>query len=396
MSSLSQLEPSQKIPLRTEGHSVLSEFELAPELVHLNHGSYGALPHRVVAEQQRWQARIERDPTGFFQDVYPVEIRRSAETAASYFGGSAKDWVFCENATVAINSVLASFSLRPGDEILTTSHAYGAVLKAMGMWAMRKGAALKIAALPAIIESDSQVTDLVVQAFTDRTRLLVIDHVTSPTATILPIEQIAKTARSAGIAVLIDGAHGPGQIPLNVPAIGADWYTGNAHKWFFAPRGCGLLWSAPKRQGEVLPVVLSHGTDRGYRAAFDWVGTRDVTPGLNLKAGGAAHESFGGTALMERNRLLATRGAEIVSHAVSAEPSAPAEMRAAMVSLRLGSAFALSKDPIALRRALREEGIVVPVNCVGEATYLRLSAQIYNETSDYERCARALKAALQG
>jgi isopenicillin-N epimerase len=394
MSTTSRSDTSPTGRLPREGHAVLSEFALAPELVHLNHGSYGAVPCTVLAEQERWRARIEGDPTGFFQYVYPAELRRSAECVAAAFGGAAGDWVFCENATVAANSVFASFPLEPGDEVLTTSHAYGAVLKAIRIWEARRGAGVKIVELPDIVESEDQVTHLVTGAFSERTKLLVIDHITSRTATILPVNAIAAAARAAGIPVFVDGAHGPGQLPLDVTETGADWYTGNAHKWLFAPRGCGLLWTRPDRQAETLPVVLSHGSESGYTAAFDWVGTRDVTPWLAFAVAKAAHDRFGGEGLMQRNRALAAEAGDLLCRALGATPAAPPGMRAAMASLHLGRFADAESRALALRRDLHRAGFVVPVSAVGEAMFLRVSAQIYNALEDYERCAQALRPLL--
>jgi isopenicillin-N epimerase len=391
MSSSSPSDVSPEIRLPEQGHTVLSQFELAPELTHLNHGSYGALPLSVRAEQERWRARVERDPTGFFQEVYPAAIRDSAHNVAGCFGCAGDDWVFCENATVAANSVLASLPLTPGDEVLTTSHAYGAVLKAINIWAARREARVKLAELPPIVESDDQVVELVTSAFTGRTKLLVIDHITSRTATVLPVKAIAAAARAAGIAVFVDGAHGPGQVPLDVTEIGADWYTGNAHKWFFAPRGCGLLWTAPERQSQTLPVVLSHGSDAGYTAAFDWVGTRDATPWLSFAAAKAAHDHFGGDALMRRNTVLAAEAADLLCNALDATPAAPPEMRAAMAALCLGQFADAENRALALRRDLHRAGFVVPVSAAGDILYLRVSAQTYNEIEDYERCAEAAR-----
>jgi isopenicillin-N epimerase len=376
--------------LPSSGHAALGLFQLAPDLIHLNHGSYGAVPREVQAEQDRWRALIEADATSFFQDVYPAEIRRMAGLAATQFGGAGEDWVFCENATAAVNSVLASFPLKAGDEILTTSHAYGAVTKAMRLWADRRGATLQIAQLPSFLECDDQVLDLVIAAFTPRTRLLVIDHITSPTAVIFPVERLARAAREQGIAVLIDGAHAPGQIPLNVPAIGADWYTGNAHKWFFAPKGCGLLWTHPARQEITRPAVLSHGTEQGYTQAFDWIGTRDATPWLSFEAACRAHQMLGGAGLTARSRALAAEAAEMLADSLSARISAPSSMRGAMASLCLDP---LRGDPEAarvLRLALRKGGIVAPVSAFGGGLWIRISAQIYNEIGDYRRCAKAL------
>src|SRR5205085_2558640 len=276
-----------------------------PAFIHLNHGSYGAVPREVRLEQDRWRAAIERNPTGFYNDEYPGLIRAAAERVAHRLGGNGKDWVFCENATAAVNAVLQSLDLGPGDEILTTSHAYGAVAKAMALNAERRGATLRIVEVPSFASGDEEVAGAISECLGPRTRLLVVDHITSQTATIFPVSQIAKAARAARVSLLVDGAHAPGQIPLDVPSLGADWYTGNAHKWLFAPRGCGLLWTRTERQAMTRPAVLSHGTDQGYAAAFDWIGTRDPSPWLAFEAAAQAHDGFGGEALMVRNRMLA-------------------------------------------------------------------------------------------
>src|ERR1043166_2398906 len=388
--SRSDRSPSTRLP--SEGHEALAQFQLAPGLVHLNHGSYGAVPKAVQAEQDRWRVLIESDATGFFQDVYPIEMRRMASVAAAQFGGTGDDWVFCENATAAINSILASLPLKPGDEILTTSHAYGAVTKAIRLWASRRGATLQIAELPAFLENDDQVVELVAAAFTPRTHLLVIDHITSPTAVIFPVALLARAARERGIAVLVDGAHAPGQIPLDVPAIGADWYTGNAHKWLFAPKGCGLLWTHPSRHEITRPAVLSHGTEQGYAPAFDWIGTRDVTPWLSLEAACRAHDLLGGPGLLDRNRGLVDEAADLFADSLAARIAAPSPMRGSMASLCLDPAGGDPDAARALRLVLRERRVVVPVSAFAGGLWIRISAQIYNELTDYQHCADALAA----
>jgi isopenicillin-N epimerase len=376
---------------------ILAQFELAPDLVHLNHGSFGALPRSVAAEQERWRQRIERDPTSFFTFELPDLLREAADAVANRFGGRADDWVFCENATSAVNGVLAGLALEPGDEIVTTSHAYGAVLKAMRAWAARRGAAVVVADLPVFLQNDDQVVDAVSAAFGPRTRLLIVDHITSATAMVLPVRRIVEHAHKMGIPVLVDGAHAPGQLALDVPAIGADWYTGNAHKWLFAPRGCGLLWTDPSRQKATLPAILSHGTDGGYTAAFDWIGTRDVTPWLCFEAGAKAHDAFGGADLMEENRLLALAGAEILAESLGATASAPPQMRAAMAALSFGDAPADVHAATGLRRTLLQEyGVVIPVHAFAGKIWLRISAQNYNRIDDYHRCAEAVCAAAKG
>lgn len=386
--SRSDLSPSTN---RLEGHAALGAFSLRPDRLHLNHGSYGAIPRAVQAEQDRWRAHIEEDPTTFFGEELPELLRKQAGSVAKCFGGRADDWVFCENATSAINGILASFPLKPGDEILTTSHAYGAVEKAMRLTAARRGANLVIVDLPAAVESDDQVIEAVAGAFTQDTRLLVIDHITSAMATIFPVARIARLAKDAGIAVLVDGAHVPGHLPLDVPSLGVDWYTGNAHKWLFAPRGCGVLWAAPSRQPQTFPPVLSHGTFEGYASAFDWIGTRDVTPWLCFDISAKMHEQFGGLALMERNCRLAADGADRIAEDLESAVPVPGQMRGAMCAIPLGAAP--SKPDVAkqMRRALTvDHRIVAPIHHFDGRIWVRISAQIYNEAIDYSRCSEAL------
>ncbi|MGH6870220.1 MAG: aminotransferase class V-fold PLP-dependent enzyme [Rhizomicrobium sp.] len=373
-----------------DGHAALKHFQLAPDRVHLNHGSYGAVPKLVRAAEDRIRAHIESDPTTFFRDELAGALRAMAANVAARFGGQGEDWVFCENATAAVNGVLASFPLAPGDEIVTTSHVYGAVLKAMRACAGRRGAKLVIAELPPVSQSDDGVAEAIAAAFTPRTRLLVVDHITSATATIFPVARIVAHTRKSGIAVLVDGAHAPGQIALDVPALGADWYTGNAHKWSFAPRGCGLLWTAPERQAQTLPAVLSHGAESGYRAAFDWIGTRDVSPWLAFAAAGQAFDLFGGKALMVRNAALARAGADLLGEGLGTVCAAPPGMRAAMATILLGDSPAGPEIAPAFQKALANRfGLVVPVSSFGGSLTFRVSAQIYNEIGDYERCLAA-------
>ena len=390
MSNPSRWDPSRTGP---EGHAALGLFQLAPGHLHLNHGSYGALPTAVSAEQDRWRARIESNATGFFADVLPGELRRQAAVAAQCFGGAPQDWVFCENATSAVNAVLASMGLRDNDEIVTTSHAYGAVLKAMRIWASRFGARVAVADIPAIVRGEDEIISAIEKVLTARTRLLVVDHITSPTAIVFPVQRIVRIARERGVAVLVDGAHAPGQVLLDVETIGADWYTGNAHKWLFAPKGCGLLWTAPHWQERTRPTVLSHGAPDGYTQAFDWIGTRDVTPWLCFETAAGRHAAFGGKGLIARNRALAAEGASLVCAVLGAAPSAPESLRAAMASVALGPAPADLSEVNSLRRTLWEgANIVVPVFTFGDRLWIRISSQIYNELGDYTRLADRMAA----
>ncbi|HEY2032469.1 MAG TPA: aminotransferase class V-fold PLP-dependent enzyme [Rhizomicrobium sp.] len=393
MSNPSQSDLSPSTP---EGRAALGLFQLSPELVHLNHGSYGAVPKVVSAEQDRWRVHIESNATGFFRDELPGELRRLAGIAAERFGGKANDWVFCENATAAVNSVLASFGLREGDEIVTTSHAYGAVMKAMRIWTARFGATVAVAQVPLVVESEEQVVQAIAKSFSDRTKLLIVDHITSATAMIFPVAEIVKAAHTRGIAVLVDGAHVPGHLPLSVEAIGADWYTGNAHKWLFAPKGCGLLWTAPRRQAQTLPVVLSHGAPDGYTHAFDWIGTRDVTPWLCFEAAARFHDSLGGESLVTRNRDLAAKASETLADELGMIVTAPVTMRGAMACLTSRPSPVEPGRAASFIARIRECcGAIIPAYVFEDAFCIRISAQIYNEMHDYESLAKAFPTALQ-
>lgn len=384
--------PSDHFPSR---NNAFGAFELDPDYVHLNHGSYGAVPRDVRVEQDRWRARIERNPTGFFTDEYPQLMRGVARHVARRFGGAAEDWVFCENATAAVSAVLHSLPLEAGDEILTTSHAYGAVLKAVTLVAALRGAVVRIAPLPALLDDEDRVVEEIGKLLRAHTKLLIVDHITSPTATILPVEQIASLARVAGVPILVDGAHGPGQLALDVPSLGVDWYTGNAHKWMFAPRGCGLLWTAAVRQDTTRPAVLSHGTDEGYTAAFDWLGTRDPSPWLSFEAAASAHDAFGGAGLMIRNREMTARAAEDLAAEFGVRIAGTPESRGSMAALLLDDHAKSLECAAAFRRALSvEHHIVAPVHVFASRLWLRISAQIYNAPDDYVCLARACRALL--
>jgi isopenicillin-N epimerase len=386
MTGLSRLDRS---PTPSKA-GALAAFELDPDYIHLNHGSYGAVPREVRIAQDRLRAEIERNPTKFFADELPRALRVMAARVAMRLGGRLEDWVFCENATAAVSAVLHSLDLRPDDEILTTSHAYGAVLKAMTFVSVRRSAKLKLADLPTILENENEIVDGIARALGPRVRLLIVDHITSATAAIFPVARIAALARSAGVPILVDGAHAPGHIALDVPALGVDWYTGNAHKWLFAPRGCGLLWTAPGRQNLTRPPVLSHGTDHGYTAAFDWIGTRDPSPWLCFETAALAHDDFGGRSLMADNRSLAASAVQELAAALGARVTAPEEMRGAMAAFVLENCPATDESAAAIRRTLCErDRIIVPVYSIAGQLCFRVSAQLYNRPRDYEALARA-------
>jgi len=376
------------------GQAALGRFALDPTVLYLNHGGFGALPRDVAAEVERLRAEMEANPTAFFaMDRLKPRLKQARAAVAAALGGSAGDWAFVENATAGANAILAGFPLRASDRILGTSHIYNAYRQTLRHHAARSGAIYEEMPIPLPYPGDDAVLAAWEVALARApVRLAAIDHISSGPATVLPVSGMARLARAAGARVLIDGAHAPGQVAVDVPALGADWYVGNLHKWFFAPRGAAVLHAAPDAREGLHPSVLSHPYGQGFPDEFDWVGTRDLTPWLAAPAAFAFHASMGGIALMERNRRLADAAAEILVERLGTETSAPVGNRGAMVSVRLPVAGEATLDR-AIRLAIRlrdEARVVAPVVPLDGRLWLRVSAQCYNGLEDYRRLADLL------
>ena len=242
-----------------------------------------------------------------------AELRAASLPVARVVGADPQDLVFVENATTGLNAVLRCFPFRPGDEILITSLVYPAIRKAARFAAEQSGAQVIEVPIPLPLVTSGDILTAVSSRLGKRTRLAIFDHIASHSALVLPVAELTRLAQEAGAQVLIDGAHVPGMLALDVSALGADWYVGNLHKWFFAPRSCGFLWAAPAVQADLHPLAISHGYGTGFRPEFEWTGTRDVTASLSAPAGIAFHGRLGGSALMGRNRVLAREGAALLA-----------------------------------------------------------------------------------
>jgi isopenicillin-N epimerase len=360
---------------------------LDPEVAFLNHGSFGATPRAVLAEQDRWRALMERHPTHFMSEEVPPALRSAAGKLATFVGAQSDDLVFVENATAGCNTVLRSLRFAPGDEILVTDHGYPAVRKAAEYVAARAGARVVEIAVPFPLEEAAQVVAAVSSRLGPRTRLAIFDHITSPTAIIFPVRELIELCRAAGVPVLIDGAHAPGMLALDVKAVGADWYTGNCHKWLMAPKGSAFLWAAPERQAETRPLVISHGFGQGFTAEFDWVGTRDPSAWLSVPAAIDFHQRLGGARLRERNTVLAREQATLLAKTWRTGRGAPDALTGSMAAVRLPlSEPATPERAWELRRKLFDEHrIEVPVTAFAGALWARISAHAYNRPADYAR-----------
>jgi isopenicillin-N epimerase len=369
-------------------------------VTYLNHGSFGACPSAVLAFQCALRLEMEREPVDFLAVNLKSRLGAAREALAGFLGADAADLVFVSNATTGVNAILRSLAFGPGDELLTTTHTYAACRKAIDFVASRSGASVIVAPLPFPLRSDQEVIEAVLACASPRTRLAVLDHVTSPTALILPVARLVAELRNRGIETLIDGAHAPGMVPLALSEIGAAYYTGNAHKWLCAPKGAAFLHVRRDRQPGLHPLVISHGYPLGYQAEFDWTGTSDPTPWLCIPEAiryMAGLLPGGWPELMTRNRDLALQAREILCTALGVKSPAPAGMIGAMASIPLprgapGSPAA-RLDSDALCEWFRSRGIrtwlyphPVPL--------LRISAQLYNDPGQYQQLATLLAEAL--
>jgi isopenicillin-N epimerase len=364
------------------GRAIRSEWRLDPTFLTVNHGSFGATPIRVLDAQNAWRDRMEAQPTRFMGLVAPPALREAAARLGAFLGAEGGDIAFVDNATTGCNAVLRSLRLQPGDEVLVLDHGYGAVRNTVRFVTERAGARMAEAAVPFPDFSPDAAIAAVAAALTSRTRLAVIDHITSGSALVLPIAGIAAACHAAGVPILVDGAHAPGQIDLDLPALGVDWYTGNCHKWLCAPKGCAFLWTAQARQDETHPAVISHGLGQGYLEEFDWTGTRDPTAYLAVTEALDFHVALGGASMRQRNAELAAEAAALVARRLNTEaPPGACAMR--LVRLPVPG----DTPVLALRSRLLAAGTDAPVHAVGGALWLRLSAFAYNEPEDYARLA---------
>ena len=381
---------------------------LDPEITFLNHGSFGATPIAVLAKQDEYRARLEREPVRFMvRELEPLLDAARAEVAA-FVGAGAEDIAFVQNATAGVNAVLRSLDLDQHDELLVTTHEYNASRNVLDFVCALSGAKVVVVDVPFPIASPDAVVERVLEKVTERTRLLLIDHITSQTALILPIQRIIAELRARGIDTLVDGAHAAGQIPLDLRSVGAAYYTGNFHKWVCAPKTAAFLYVAPNRRASIRPTIISHGanatrTDRSrFLLEFDWPGTFDPSPWLCVPESMRAMAAMvpgGWPEVMRRNHELALRARDVICGALDIDPPAPDEMLGAMAAFPLPDGTALDASALYGGEPLQDallfkHSIEVPVMPwpYPPKRTLRISAQLYNEVGEYERLAEALVA----
>ena len=376
-----------------------------PSRIFLNHGSFGACPDFVIDEQRKWQDLMEREPVQFFEELMPDLLLQSREALGRFLSCSADDLAFVSNATSGVNTILRSIQFEQGDEILVPDHAYQACRNSIDFVARRWGAKVVEVAIPFPIEGPRTVIDLMKSAYTSKTKLVMIDTVTSPTGLRMPFEELTEFFEGKGVEVLLDAAHGIGMIPLNLEKLGASYVTSNCHKWLCAPKGTAFLFVRKDKQKKIQPLTISHGhtfplgdTTR-FRHEFDWTGTQDISGWCALPAvieGMADLVDGGWEGIMQHNHQLAIQGRDILCDRLGIEQPCPNEMIACISTIKLpGEILPKEKmhEPDPLHHILSEKyNIQVPVwtwpSPAGR--YLRISAQLYNSIEQYERLADAL------
>lgn len=383
---------------------------LDPDIDFLNHGSFGACPREVLALQQRLRDELERDPVAFFMRSLEGRLDAARVRLAEFVGADPDGMAFVANATTGVNTVLKSIPFNTGDELVVTDQEYNACRNALDLVARNAGARVVVASVPFPLASSGQVVDAIVGRFSKRTRLLLVDHISSPTGLVLPVAELAEACRQRGVELLVDGAHAVGQLELNLGVLRPTYYTSNCHKWLCTPKGAAFLYVDADHRDGIRPLVTSHGASADasrrprFRLEFDWVGTNDPTPFLcvpeAIRCVGSLLDG-GWPAVRDHNRALALEARSLLCEALEVAPPCPEEMVGSLAAVPLppanvrAHATPLQSDPLA-EELFAKHRIEVPVVRwpASPERLVRISAQLYNRRDQYERLAAALKEIL--
>ena len=372
-------------------------FPIKEEAVYLNHGGFGVTPREVIERRAAVLREIEEAPGPFFVHGYREKWCSVAAYVAARLGVATDSLALVDNATDGVNAVLRAFRFKPGDEILITTLGYGAIDLAAEHIADRHGATLVRMPIPFPSSGPERCLEALQSTITSRTKLAILDHVTSSTALVLPLAEMARVCSEHGVAVLVDAAHVPGNISVDISSIPADWYVANLHKWYFVPRACGFLWAAPHRRCGLLPNVLSWEIKQQFPHCFEWTGTRDPSAWLSISAAFAFMDRFGEEKVRNHNHRLLREGMALLADDWHVHVDTPDDMIGSMALIPLPNGLPYAADEpgrIKLQRRLWDEfGIEVSPSFSHNGTiWLRLSAQIYNKLDDYEKLSRAVLA----
>ncbi len=396
----------QTLPSRS---ALAHHWTLDPDVVFLNHGSYGACPIGVQEIQREFRDRMEREPVQFFARDLEGLLDSARQTLSSLLSCDPAGLGFVPNATAGVNAVVRSMRFEPGDQLLTTSHEYNACNNVLRWACDRWGCELVVADVPFPLHGPDDVTGAISAALTDRTRLALVSHVTSPSAVVFPIEAIARVCESRSVPLLVDGAHAPGMVELDIGSLGVPFYTGNCHKWICAPKGAGFLHVREDWRERIRPAIISHAYNTRnderskFHQLFDWTGTGDPTPYLSVPAALESMRSIGGSweGVRRHNAGLVRTGRDALCAALGVEAPVPDAMLGSIATVPLpdsdGPAPKSSLYADALQDALKREwGVQVPVIPWPShpSRCMRISAQLYNAREEYDHLASALRSLL--
>jgi isopenicillin-N epimerase len=384
---------------------VREQWDLDPTVAFLNHGSYGAVPRAVQKFRLSVLQQIERNPVDFLARRLPEKLQEQRQRLACWLNADPEGLAFVSNATAGVGAVLASLEWNPGDEILFHSHGYGWVRQALNNLACRKGIVVREAQVPWPVQDPLEILSAFEREMNGRTRLVLCDHITSPSAIIFPLQQLVALARQRGVLVLVDGAHAPGSLPLDLTLIDADFYTGNLHKWVCAPRGSAFLHVRKDFRDHIRPESISysggvshHKHDQQMQGFFEWTGTQDFSAWLSVQAALDFNEQLGWEALYFKRKALLLEASKLLIEALELDHSQVAgeQFLSTMRTLEWPLLSKVTATP-QLARELSEEllhknRVEVPVLCLGHRLCFRISVQAYNRLDDYQRLAESLVA----
>lgn len=368
-------------------------WNLNKDLVMLNHGSFGATPKQVLEYQRVITERVEENPCRFFVDEYPTLIREAAGKCSEVINVNPNQLAFIDNATTGTATVFNHVvkNMHSGDAIMTSAHCYPAVLKLIKHTCEQRGLELVIADFPLCIDSEEQIMESIKSAFKDNVKFAVFDHVSSVSAIKFPVEQIVEYFRAVNVPLHIDGAHAPGYLELDLGSLRPDFYTGNWHKWMLAPKGSAMLYVDEKYINDFHPLAISHDYGNGFAKEFDWCGTKNPSPWL---ATSLAIEFCKNNVSIERNNKMAQFGADLLTNEFGFQLCAPHTSSGAMKSMAVKQNSSLEEASYIRKKLLNEHNIELFVSEYKGTLIIRISAQAYNQESDYEYLAETLKHVL--
>src|SRR3954464_15413760 len=371
-----------------------TDWLIDPGTAYLNHGGYGALPVPVAAAADALRRDVEANPTDLFTRRWQGSVDVVRARVAGLLHAQPADLVFVPNATAGTATVLNSLSMTAGDELVVTDHRYPAVRSQVDVLAERRGVTVRQAHVPVDVAKAGEIVDRVMAEVGPRTRLVVLDHIASPTGFRFPVEALVTAAHDAGLPVLVDGAHAPGQIDVDLDALGADFWSGNMHKWVCSPRACAALRVAPQWQDVVRPLIASHEFAKGYQPAFDWTGTFDPIPLLAVPAALDFWDSLDWEAVRAEQHRIVGDGGRHVAERLGTRVAVADEFTAAMRLVELPRPLAAEEGVALTHQMTVERKVASYVTHHAGTSYVRICGQLYNTPDDYDRLADALLSLL--